>query len=131
MSGTKAQQLMGTEIVRKMLSIAQNPPIQDVIEADGLLAKFVEFLSRDDQPALQFEAAWVLINVASGTSAQTMAVVKADALPLLVKLVDSPNSDLQEQAVWALGNIAGDSSKLRDMVLRNGVVDPIIRFSYF
>ena len=32
-----------------------------------------------------------------------------------------------EQAVWALGNIAGDGAPLRDHVINNGVVKPLIR----
>ena len=31
------------------------------------------------------------------------------------------------QAVWALGNIAGDGAPLRDHVINNGVVKPLIR----
>ena len=28
-----------------------------------------------------------------------------------------PHADVREQAVWALGNIAGDSTRCRDLVL--------------
>ena len=38
-------------------------------------------------------------------------------LPKFAKLLRSPNQDVCEQAVWALGNIAGDSPELRDTVL--------------
>ena len=30
------------------------------------------------------------------------------------------------QAVWALGNIAGDDVQLRDFVLDNGMLDPLL-----
>ena len=33
---------------------------------------------------------------------------------------------MQEQAVWALGNIAGDGPTMRDFVINNGVVPPLI-----
>lgn len=34
--------------------------------------------------------------------------------------------DVREQAVWALGNIAGDSPKCRDYVLNGGALQPLL-----
>lgn len=68
-------------------------------------------------PALQFEAAWALTNVASGTAEQTHVVVKHGAIPKLVALLKSAAPNVAEQAVWALGNIAGDGPMARDLVL--------------
>lgn len=34
--------------------------------------------------------------------------------------------DVREQAVWALGNIAGDSPKCRDQVLQAGALRPLL-----
>jgi importin subunit alpha-2 len=31
-----------------------------------------------------------------------------------------------EQAVWALGNIAGDGPELRDLVIEQGIINPLI-----
>ena len=97
--------------------VERNPPISEVIET-GVLPTLVKFLKQHDTPAIQFEAAWSLTNVASGTSEHTSVVVDSGALPVFVELLTSGDADVQEQAAWALGNIAGDSPVCRDLVLK-------------
>lgn len=111
--------------IRKMLSRERNPPIDDVIKAN-LVQNLVSYLACDDHPQLQFESAWALTNIASGTSLQTRHVVEANAVPAFVKLLSSTNSNVCEQAVWALGNIAGDGAELRDLVIKCGIVEPLL-----
>ena len=79
---------------------------------------------------MQYEAAWVLTNIASGSSEQTQAVVEGGAVAVLLQqMISSPHTNIQEQCVWCLGNIAGDSVRMRDALLQAGTVNYILQFA--
>ncbi|CAH2072023.1 unnamed protein product [Thlaspi arvense] len=118
-------QVEATNLLRKLLSIEQNPPINVVVES-GVVPRVVKFLSRDDLPKLQFEAAWALTNIASGTSENTNVIIESGAVPMFIHLLSSASEDVREQAVWALGNVAGDSPSCRNLVLDYDAMMPLL-----
>jgi len=124
-SDITAKQLESAQQFRKVLSIEKNPPIQQVIDS-GVVPRFVEFLKFEQWPDLQFEAAWALTNIASGSAEQTRIVIEHGAIPIFVQLLSCGHDEVREQAVWALGNIAGDSAGCRDLVLQAGGLTPLL-----
>ncbi|KAK8531625.1 hypothetical protein V6N13_130990 [Hibiscus sabdariffa] len=118
-------QLEATTQFRKLLSIEGSPPIEEEIQA-GVVPRFVEFLLREDYPQLQFEAAWALTDIASVTTENTKVVIDHGVADIFVKLLGSPNDDVREKAVLALGNVACDSPRNRDIVLSHGALLPLL-----
>eukprot|EP01080_Neovahlkampfia_damariscottae_P003901 gene3901-7114_t len=120
------KQLEATVQFRKLLSMERNPPIDDVIKI-GCIPIFVQYLQCVNFPQLQFEAAWALTNIASGTSEHTEKVIQAGAVSTFIQLLSLKNDEVREQSVWALGNIAGDSPKCRNYVLQLGALPALIK----
>ena len=55
-----------------------------------------------------------------------MVVINSGAIPHFISLLSSPILDVREHAVWALGNIAGDSPMCRDYVVQAGALRPLL-----
>ena len=104
---------------RRLLSVERDPPVQHCIDC-GAVPMFVEFLQRNDSVQLQFEAAWALTNIAS--TDRTRVLVECMAIPSLALLLNSANPEVREQSAWCLGNVAGDGSELRDVVLSSNAM---------
>ena len=85
--------------IRKLILTTEK--INDKIIASDVLSSIVNCLTNDDQPNLQVEAIWILINIIAGSAIQTLAVVELGAIGLLVRLLSSPHIDIQEQSLWA------------------------------
>lgn len=111
--------------IRRLLSKEPQPPFDEVINS-GLIPRLVQLLDLDSEPMIQFEVAWILTNICSGTSEQTKVVADSGALPKLIRLIRSPEIRVCEQAVWALGNIVGDGAETRDLVISHGFVPELL-----
>ena len=124
-NGPDEELLPGVAWFRKLLSGERNPPIDEVIQS-GVVPRLVELLGCDGNPQLQNETAWALCDIVSGTAEHCQVVIDGGAVPIFVKLLSSPSDDVREQSVLALGNIAGDSPRCRDLVLGAGAMAPLL-----
>ena len=89
------------------------------------IVPYVIHLLRHENSEIQFQAAWVLCNITSGTVDETKVVVHSGAIPLFLDFISNGKAsrDLVEQSIWVLGNIAGNTPEDRDAILQ---ADPAI-----
>ena len=123
-SSTMEEYVEASRGIRRLLSVDRDPPVDAVLRA-GLVPYLIRNLTANAQAStLIFESAWALTNIAS--TSMTHVVVDAGAIEPLIQLLRHENPDVREQAAWCLGNIAGDKTEYRDLLLCHGIVEPLI-----
>jgi hypothetical protein len=89
-----------------------------------VLPCLIKTLRSDDNPELILKSASALTNITSTN--YTKAVVDANAVPVLVKLLSHQIHAIREQSARCLGKIACASPSLRDIILASGAMPPLI-----
>ena len=95
--------------LRKVLAQDDEQVIQHALDA-GIIDTLLSALQGMCVDS-QLEAAWCITNLAAGSSAHTEAALAT--APCLIQLLRSCSAAVQEQSVWALGNMAGDNPDFR------------------
>ena len=115
LSDDQSLRLAGVNAIRRLLSVAEDPPVTEVLEAN-VVPKFIEIMNDYSFPKIQFEACWAITNI--GSSEHTPVLAEHGAIPVLVRLLkDSADTNVRDQSIWCLGNIAGDGPSLRNQLL--------------
>ncbi len=118
----------GALTLRRLLS-KHRPPVQAVLQIDGLLPRIVALLHADtSSPDMQVSMAWCLTNVAAEPDmAFSLAVTAVGALPVLVARLSSPVAAIREQCIWCLANVAAEFLPMTELVLETpGVLDGLL-----
>ena len=100
-----------------------SPILLEFVTINGSVDILLKYL-KEGNDEQQLEATWCLTNLAGGT--HDMARLVIPAVPYFIAFVSGTSKPLQEQALWALGNIAGDSQEFRNQLFVNGAIKPII-----
>ncbi|KAJ2712859.1 hypothetical protein H4R19_002539 [Coemansia spiralis] len=83
----------------------------------------VGFLGTTDASE-KLQCLWCLTNIAAGEAA--MAERALEAVPYLLELISSDDMELQNQAIWAVGNLAAEGEAERERLYANGVLAPLV-----
>ena len=117
-SDDRVGKIRGAIKLRMVLSIKQDTPLQAVIDTN-VVQDLVRIAKKEsnEEAYLRIEASWCLTNLATGTSLQVQSLIEKGVADLFVEILTENNLSLIEQAVWGIGNIAGDCIGFRDMLL--------------
>ncbi|KAJ2482903.1 hypothetical protein IWW56_000745 [Coemansia sp. RSA 2131] len=97
--------------------------LRTYVETGSCMDVITRVLAASDAEAT-LQALWCLTNIAGGEP--RMAERALEAAPNVVSLVESQSVELQNQAIWALGNMAAEGERARNQLHANGVVDAIV-----
>lgn len=108
--------------VRILLCRKDDCPLEQICTSE-VMNQIKFWLSRNDHPQLQYEAAWICTNISS--SPMCSRLYEIGALEPLVNLLYSPSEEVRHQVAWALGNVGANSSDERDFLLSIKVIDAL------
>jgi len=112
----------------KLVQRDHRPPMKRVLDT-GIVPRLVQLLTpRVVCERLQYQVAWILCNLASRLSGSYIdTIVNYGTVETCLELlVTSKSDDLRHQLVWAMSNIAGESSNHRDTVLKCGGMERLL-----
>ena len=146
-------------IIRKLVSLENNPPLNEVVNCDlvpflfkvlhcGIIREYKrEYeISTSSSPAtgtiwrkLVFEASWILTNIASGAPAHTTIVVsnlneditKLTAIETLLLLLHIDSTEIRQQTLWSIANITGDNAQYRHDIIYAKIPTSLRGAKYF
>ncbi|KAI8610470.1 armadillo-type protein [Chytriomyces sp. MP71] len=122
--------LNAIKLMRRYMCADEVPEKTDRVLELNILQRLGELLQMRSHHMIQYEACWVLTNIAAGTPAHTAAVVEAGLVPLLISLLGSDGDAVRVQAAWTLGNVAGDCKEYTQMLLDGGIMQPLLEISF-
>lgn len=111
--------------LRKLLSLQENNPIQEVIDLN-LAQQLVKLMQCEEHPHIMLEATWCCCNISTGSTQQISRLNDKGILPVLIKLLNYESPEIFEQASWCVANIAADCNKFKNLLIEYGVISPLV-----
>ena len=102
--------------IRKYLTNSNNP--KQIIFDQNVVPKLIEFAQNNELSHLQLESTWCLTNLCTDNTENIMKLIQKGIIEIFLFVAQNKFSQISEQAVWGLGNIAGDL----DIHCRNKII---------
>jgi len=118
------------KFIRRAVSLDENPPVAKLVHT-GIVPHIVELLSQDyyGEERIIIEASWIAVNIASKEATHVNFLVSLEIIPIALRLMEYPLKAVQENALYILANVAGESIGYRKEILNLGIADILDAFA--
>ena len=116
--------LTGATGLRRLLLLNKDPHIQPIMNSN-IFPRLMELLNEKYATLTRYEASWCLSLIANGNDSVIKLMIENDIISLLLKQLKDEYGALSDQAVWMLGNIGGENTVYRNLVISAGAL-PIL-----
>lgn len=107
------------------LLIRKNEYFSDCTAVDTLPAVLRHIDPRLSPSDVVYEATYLLCDLATGSHEVATAIIDYGGLEALAKVVEVDKPDMQECALWGLGNLSADCEEYRNLVVAKGTIRQI------
>lgn len=107
--------------IRKLLGIDKN--VKQILFDRNCVPKLIEFARNNEMTHLQLEATWSLTNMCLDNSDNVRKMVQKGIIDLFIEVAKNSYPEIAEQAIWGLGNIAGDNDyHFKNLIIRSDAI---------
>ncbi|CAG9332791.1 unnamed protein product [Blepharisma stoltei] len=92
----------------------------------GYIQSYIDLLNPHNPKEVQYEASWALCNLASCSHEIVEILISKGIIPACLGVINSESLDIIENAVWCLGNIAGDHKEYRVLMIKSYVFEFLV-----
>lgn len=108
--------------IRKTISGVDEPPVKELMETSilGILSQLFTFPDNGEVVrAMKLESLWILTNLAYGDEDDIAKMLDPQfgVIGIIKLVISGDDHAMIESVLWFLGNILGENSQFRDLIL--------------
>jgi hypothetical protein len=108
--------------IRKTISGVDEPPVKELMETSilGILSQIFTFTDNGEVVrAMKLESLWILTNLAYGDEDDIAKMLDPQfgVIGIIKLVISGDDHAMIESVLWFLGNILGENSQFRDLIL--------------
>ena len=124
-SSKRFDKLMGVVMLRKLLSLPEDTPIQEFLDT-GITEDLKNIIENSEEQLLRAESVWCFTNAFIGNCSQVSFLDQKKVIELLISCLKDKYDILMRRAIWALGNVAATNTEFRDKLINLEVMETLV-----